>query len=93
MYESLKRINLLPSETQVFCGHEYTENNLLWAHSLFPEDIQINRRLQEVIEKRRIGKCSLPSSISIERETNLFIRSKNINEFSYLREHKDNWKG
>ena len=93
MYFSLSRMNLLPPETQVFCGHEYTENNLRWANSLYPEDIQIKLRLKEVIEKRKLGICSLPSTISIERKTNLFIRSKSINEFTYLREHKDNWKG
>ena len=92
MYISLRRLNLLPSETQIFCGHEYTENNLRWANFICPEDIQIKLRLKEIIEKRKLGICSLPSSISIERKTNLFIRSKDINEFTYLREHKDNWK-
>ena len=93
MYFSLKRLDLLPLETQVFCGHEYTEDNLRWANFIYPKDFQIKQRLQEVIKTRELGRCSMPSSISIERETNLFIRSKSIKEFTYLRHHKDNWKG
>tara|TARA_Y100001968_G_scaffold333318_1_gene395451 strand:- start:900 stop:1664 length:765 start_codon:yes stop_codon:yes gene_type:complete len=93
MYLSLKRLNSLPIETQIFCGHEYTENNLRWAHFICPENEKIKLRLQEVIKRRKLGLCSLPSSIAIERKTNLFILSKNINEFTYLRKHKDNWRG
>ena len=93
MFNSLKRINALPSNTKIYCAHEYTEQNLRWANSLFPEDLLIKARLQKVINRRANGLPSLPSNISEERKTNLFIRAKNVEELSQLRKHKDNWKG
>ena len=93
MFTSLNRINSLPPETLIYCAHEYTESNLRWANQLYPEDDPIKRRLEEVITKREKGVTSLPSSLSEERQTNLFLQVKNIKEFSVLREHKDRWKG
>ncbi|WP_320664179.1 hydroxyacylglutathione hydrolase [Prochlorococcus sp. MIT 1223] len=93
MYNSLTLINSFPSETQIFCGHEYTEGNLRWANSLVPKDISIKNRLQKIKDIRDKGKVTLPTSLSEERKTNLFIRAKNIEELSYLREHKDKWLG
>ena len=91
MFLSINRINKLPAQTQIYCGHEYTESNLKWANNLCPEDSAIKKRLKEVVEERKLGKISLPTTLEEERKINLFIRAKTIKEFSYLREHKDNW--
>ncbi len=72
--------------------HEYTESNLEWALSLKPNDISIIERLKDVKSKRQKGLPSLPSTISEERKTNLFLRARNIEELKRLRIHKDNWK-
>lgn len=93
MYKSLNRIKSLPSGTNIFCAHEYTESNLRWAYSLYPGDILIKARLQEVIKKREKGLQSLPISLAEEKMTNLFLRAESIKEFSFLRKHKDNWAG
>ena len=93
MYHSLNRIKALPLETQIFCAHEYTEANLRWANSLYPNNVPIQERLQKVIRKRERGLQSLPSNLLEETKTNLFLRAKNINEFTFLRKHKDNWLG
>ncbi len=93
MFTSLNRLNALPPNTKVYCAHEYTEKNLSWAQSLEPNNVAIIERLKEVRKKRKDGLLSLPSNISEERRTNLFIRAKNVNELSRLRDHKDNWKG
>jgi len=93
MFHSLSRINMLPGNTKVYCAHEYTEDNLKWAISLNPEDLSIKTRLKEVIRKRSKGLLTIPSTLSEERKSNLFIRSKNQEEFYKLRLHKDNWRG
>jgi len=93
MFTSLKLINSLPSATKIYSGHEYTENNLRWAQSLLPKNLHINIKLQEVIEKRKQGITTLPSSLKEERKINLFLQAENIKEFSFLRNHKDNWVG
>ena len=92
MFESLKKLNALPANTKIYSAHEYTENNLKWALSLDPNDISIIERLKVVQNKLQRGLPSLPSSISEERKTNLFLKAKNVEEFTMLRRHKDNWK-
>ncbi|AAP99606.1 MULTISPECIES: hydroxyacylglutathione hydrolase [Prochlorococcus] len=92
MFNSLSRINNLPKNTKIYCAHEYTEANLRWAKSIFPEDIYIEERLKEVILRKSKGFLSIPSKLSEERKTNLFIRASNQREFAQLRLHKDNWK-
>jgi len=92
MFESLNNLNSLPINTKIYSAHEYTENNLKWALSLEPNDISIIERLRLVQNKIKKGLPSLPSTISEERKTNLFLKAKNLEEFTILREHKDNWK-
>ncbi len=93
MYLALKRLSALPEETKVYCAHEYTQANLLWAQSLYPDDHLIEKRLELVSLLRSKGSLSLPSTISLEKKTNLFIRAKTKREFETLRIHKDNWNG
>ena len=92
MFESLSKLNSLPENTRIYSAHEYTENNLKWALSLKSNDIDLIERLRIVQNKRQNGLPSLPSTISEERKTNLFLRARNIEELTKLRRHKDNWK-
>mgnify|MGYP001186674607 CR=1 FL=1 len=93
MYDSLKRINLLPAETKIYCAHEYTRSNLRWALHLYPKDLSLKSRLLDVEDKIKRGSITLPSTLKEERKTNLFIKAKNPKELSILRINKDNWKG
>ena len=92
MFDSLNKIKSLPDKTRIYCAHEYTEANLQWAQSIYPQDSYIRERLKEVSHKRAKGLLTIPSSLSEERKSNLFIRAKTSKEFSELRFHKDNWK-
>ena len=92
MFESLYKLNSLPENTKIYSAHEYTENNLKWALTLESNNISILKRLKRVQDKRQKGISSLPSTISEERKTNLFLRAKNVEEFTMLRRHKDSWK-
>ena len=92
MFESLNKLNCLPKDTRVYAAHEYTENNLKWALSLRLNDTSIIERLKLVQNKLQKGMSSLPSTISEERKTNLFLRAENVDQFTMLRKHKDSWK-
>jgi len=92
MFKSLNKLNSLPENTKIYSAHEYTENNLKWALSLKSNDISIIERLKSVQSKLQNGLPSLPSTISEERKTNLFLRAKDVKELTILRRHKDNWK-
>ena len=92
MYESLYKLNSLPENTKIYAAHEYTESNLKWALTFEPENLSILERLKFIQKKRQKGMSSLPSTLSEERKTNLFLRAENIEKFTMLRRHKDSWK-
>jgi hydroxyacylglutathione hydrolase len=92
MHSSLQVLAALPAETRVWCAHEYTASNLTWAAELQPEDQAIAVRLAEVLERRHQGLPTIPSSIGLERATNLFVRAPNPGALAELRQSKDHWR-
>ena len=92
MFESLCKLNSLPKSTKIYPAHEYTENNLKWALTLEPKNPSIIERLKLIQNKLHKGMTSLPTTLSEERKTNLFLRAENIAKFTMLRRHKDSWK-
>lgn len=74
MLTSLECLAALPEQTQVYCAHEYTLSNLRFALAVDPDNPLIAERLAEVCEIRNRGQCTLPSSISVERAFNPFLR-------------------
>jgi hydroxyacylglutathione hydrolase len=91
MHTSLQRLAALPEATRVWCAHEYTEGNLRWAAAEAPQDAAITARLAEVRSARAVGQATVPSSIGLERRTNLFLRAGNAAELARLRRSKDQW--
>ena len=91
MYNSLKKIKSLPKNTLIYCAHEYTRSNLLWALDLEPENQKIKKKLIEVEGKIATNELTIPCLLEEEMEINLFLRAENINDFSYLRANKDRW--
>ena len=49
-------------------------------------------RYQEVQSLRAKGALSLPSSIGVERRTNLFMQASSAAELAELRQDKDQWR-
>ena len=75
MFASLnQKLASLPDSTRVFCGHEYTENNLRFAAHLEPDNPDISSRRARVATVRASGQPSLPSTLAEERLTNPFMR-------------------
>lgn len=73
MYESLvMKLGKLPKDTKVYCGHEYTLNNLRFAQTVDPENQKITDMLKRCEERR--GGCTVPGSIGEERDINPFMR-------------------
>jgi hydroxyacylglutathione hydrolase len=92
MYGSLQVLAALPAETQVWCAHEYTASNLALAAEQQPEDQAVAARLAEVLDRRHQGLPTIPSSIGLERATNLFVRAPNPGALAELRQSKDHWR-
>jgi len=74
MHDSLSILKKLPMNTKIYCGHEYTESNLKFAKSVEPLNQKIISRYNEVIELRKQGIPSLPTTLELELETNPFLR-------------------
>ena len=91
MYNSLKKIKLLPKNTLIYCAHEYTKSNLLWAIDLEPENQNIKNKLKEVEKKLSLNELTIPFLLDEEMKINLFLRAKNLKEFTFLRANKDSW--
>ncbi len=74
MSESLAKLRGLPSTTQVWCGHEYTVNNLRFAKTVDPDNPDIDRALEEATAARAGGEFTVPGLMERELGTNPFLR-------------------
>lgn len=74
MVDSLDRLASLPGETQVFCAHEYTVDNLRFGLAVEPSNQALAERYDADSLKRELGLATLPSTIELERATNPFLR-------------------
>jgi len=79
MYESLMKLKKLPQNTRIYCGHEYTINNLKFAKAVEPDNIDLIARYNDAIDLRKNNIPTLPSTLSIELKTNPFLRCEKNN--------------
>lgn len=75
MWGSLSKLAALPRETEVYCGHEYTEQNARFAATIEPNNIDLEARLAEVKGIRARGGMTLPTTIGAELSGNPFLRA------------------
>ncbi len=92
MFMSLKKLGRLPIDTKVYCGHEYTVQNLKFAITLEPENLDIKTYIAAADELRRRNLATIPSTIGIEKMVNLFMRAKSVEELRDLRLAKDSFR-
>jgi hydroxyacylglutathione hydrolase len=78
MTNSLGKFVTLPAETQVCCAHEYTLANLRWALAVDPANRTLQQWYQRAQQLREQGSPTLPSSIGLERDTNPFLRTQQV---------------
>ena len=76
MWDSLGKLAALPGETQIYCGHEYTEANGRFALTIEPENSELRARVGNVASLRASGKPTVPTTISLELATNPFLRAE-----------------
>lgn len=74
MHASLTKLAALPDATLVYCTHEYTLSNLLFAQAVEPDNKNLAQRLHEVKQLREQQTITLPSSIALEKASNPFLR-------------------
>jgi len=64
----------LPDATRVWCGHEYTAQNLAFAAELEPQNEALAARRQAVEALRGRGEPTVPALLGEERGYNPFLR-------------------
>jgi hydroxyacylglutathione hydrolase len=75
LWQSLLKLRALPDDTQVYCGHEYTEANLRFARSLEPDNELLAAREAQVRKLRARGEPSIPTRMGDEKRENPFLRA------------------
>jgi hydroxyacylglutathione hydrolase len=76
MWSSLLKLAALPGETQLYCGHEYTEANGRFAVTVEPGNPILKERIEEVARLRAKGRPTLPTTVAAELAANPFLRAE-----------------
>lgn len=89
MFAAMTKLKALPSDTRVYCGHEYTESNGRFALTVEPDNADLIARMDEVRRQRAASQPTIPSTIALEQATNPFMRAASIAELGERRAAKD----
>ncbi|XP_011746670.2 hydroxyacylglutathione hydrolase, mitochondrial isoform X1 [Macaca nemestrina] len=82
----LEVLGRLPPDTRVYCGHEYTINNLKFARHVEPGNAAIQEKLAWAKEKYSIGEPTVPSTLAEEFTYNPFMRVREKTVQQHARE-------
>lgn len=75
MWDTLKRLSVLPDETLLYCGHEYAETNAKFALALEKDNGTLKARAAEIAALRKKGLPSVPTELGVEKRTSPFFRT------------------
>ncbi|XP_026874239.2 probable hydrolase PNKD [Electrophorus electricus] len=75
MLSSLDTVSSLNDDTLLWPGHEYAEDNLLFAAEAEPSNMVREQKLQWVLKQRSQRLCTSPSTLGEEKQYNPFLRS------------------
>jgi len=91
MFESLNKLKKLPLDTKIYCGHEYTLKNSMFCKKHEENNKSLKKKIIEIEHKLKNNLPTIPSTIGEELACNIFLRAKNLEDFSKLRDLKDNF--
>jgi len=78
MYASLEKLKVLPSNTLVYCAHEYTLANLKFAQVVEPQNLQISAHIEVCEQQRNNDLPTLPNTLEAEKKINPFLRCAEV---------------
>ena len=91
MFASLNKLKKLPSDTKIYCGHEYTLKNSIFCLRHEKNNKNLEKKIFDIKDKLKNNLPTVPSTIGEELACNIFLRAKNLEDFSKLRDLKDNF--
>lgn len=89
LFKSLRLYDVLPDQTLLCAGHEYTLANMKFIAAQGENSEVFQKRYVEVEFLRNKNKSTLPVSLGVERQTNPFLRASSAEELARLRRLKD----
>tara|TARA_X000001036_G_scaffold94116_1_gene86763 strand:+ start:333 stop:1097 length:765 start_codon:yes stop_codon:yes gene_type:complete len=78
MFSSLNKLKNLPSNTKIFCGHEYTKKNLEFCLQYDSNNEFLKKKSDWINSKIESKSPTIPTSIGEEKETNIFLRCNEL---------------
>ncbi|HGF7366375.1 TPA: hydroxyacylglutathione hydrolase, partial [Vibrio cholerae] len=72
MLSSLSKISSLPNNTIIYCGHEYTRDNLTFANYIEPGNEFIQEYIMLIDQNEDMP--TIPTSLLLEKKINPFLR-------------------
>ena len=75
MWASLLKLRALPDDTQIYCGHEYTEANIRFALTIEPDNKDLRARADEARRQIAAGQPTIPTTMGAEKRENVFLRA------------------
>jgi len=91
MFDSLNKIKSLPEDINIYCGHEYTLQNSKFCIEHDPDNLDLQNKITKIKKKIENNIPTVPSTLKDEKECNVFLRAKDVETFSKLRDLKDNF--
>ena len=91
MFNSLNRIKKLSKDTEIYCGHEYTLQNSSFCLANDNQNLKLKNKITKIKEKLKNGLPTVPTVLDDEIECNIFLKAKDLETFSKLRDLKDNF--
>ena len=73
MLQSLEKLKNLPSDTKIYCGHEYTYKNLEFCLKFNPNNIFLKKKKDTIELTLKDKKPTIPTTIRDEIKTNIFL--------------------
>jgi len=89
MFASLHKLAVLPRDTLVCCGHEYTQSNARFALHVDGGNPALRARAADVDRLRAAGQATVPSVLGDEMAENPFLRAADVAALGALRFQKD----
>jgi hydroxyacylglutathione hydrolase len=105
MFDSINKIKSLPIDTKIYCGHEYTNSNLIFCLKFNPNNNFLKEKEKVIKAKTQNDEPTIPTTIGDEIQTNIFLRyddpdvkgalnlkkASDLEIFTKLRDLKDNF--
>ena len=76
MLSAMDRVSVLPPDTKLFCGHEYTVKNLEFGIKAEPKNEFLAEKYKFFSELNANGFWTVPSLLRDELEFNVFMRCR-----------------